>query len=116
MLQFHANHVSASVVSNCYQVTFAEEDTDDVHKPYLVIQRQFDDSEDHTCCIETHDRKYCGYFLLRRIEFTPERLLVEIDRPSNDLIGITFRLTPRQYAEASRVMKIISGDIEPEGD
>jgi hypothetical protein len=115
-MQFHANHVSTSVAGDYYAAMFAEEDTDDSDLPYLIIQRQFEEAEDETCYIETHDEKYSGHFLVRRIEFTPQSLLVEFDRPSDNLISVTFRMAPPEFEEASRVMKIISGEIEPEAE
>jgi len=112
---FHANYVSISVAGDYYQAMFAEEDTDDdSDRAYLIIQRQFEDLEDDTCYIETHDRKYSGHFLLRRIEFTPERLSIEFDRPNDNLISVTLRMAASEFEEASQVLKIISGEIEPE--
>jgi len=66
-----------------------------------LIQRQFEDSDGDRCYIETHDEKYCGHFLLRRVDFTPQNLSIELDRPSTE------------FVEASQVVKIISGEIEP---
>jgi hypothetical protein len=43
-------------------------------------------------------------------------LLVEFDRPSHNLISVTFHMAPQEFPEASQVMKIISGEIEPEGE
>jgi hypothetical protein len=115
-MRFHANHVSTSVDGDYYAAMFAEEDTDDSDLPYLIIQRQFEEPEDETCYIETHDQKYSSHFLVRRIEFTPQSLLVEFDRPSDNLIGVTFHMEPPEFAAASRVMKIIGGEIEPEAE
>ena len=65
-----------------YRATFqAEQDTDDPDSPYLLIQRQFEDPDDHWCYVETHDEKYCGHFLLRRVDFGPQKLSIELDRP-----------------------------------
>jgi hypothetical protein len=50
---------------------------------------------------------------VRRIEFTPESLLVELDRPSDNPISVTFRLAPLEFEKASQVIKIISGEMEP---
>src|SRR4029077_8626037 len=72
---FHANYVSTSVFGDgdYYQATFeAEQDADDPDSPYLLIQRQFEDPDDHLCYIETHDEKYCGHFRLQRVDFTAE--------------------------------------------
>lgn len=113
-MQFHANYVSASAAGDYYGATFSEDDTDDTDQPYLVNQRQFEDPEEDTCYIETHDRRYCGHFHVSRVEFSPERLLVEFDRPSDHSISVTFRIARSDFEEVSRVLKIISGQIEPE--
>ena len=47
----------------------AEEETNDPDSPYFLIQRQFETSDGGRCYIETHDEKYIGHFLLRRVEF-----------------------------------------------
>ena len=92
-MRFHANHVSSSISGDYYQAMFeAEEDTNDPDSPYLLIQRQFETSDGGRCYIETHDEKYIGHFLLRRVEFTPERLLIEFDRPSDNLVSVTFSM------------------------
>ena len=72
-MHFQANYVSTSVFGDgdYYLATFeAEQDTDDPDSPYLLIQRQFEDPDDDLCYIETHDEKYCGHVLLRRVDFT----------------------------------------------
>jgi hypothetical protein len=49
-MHFHANYVSTSVFGDgdYYQATFeAEQDVDDPDSPYLLIQRQFEDPDDH---------------------------------------------------------------------
>ena len=110
-MQFHANHVSSSISGDYYQAMF-EEDMNDPDSPYLLIQRQFETSDGGRCYIETHDEKYIGHFLLRRVEFTPERLSIEFDRPSDNLVSVTFCMAISDFEEASRVMKIISGEID----
>src|SRR5215471_12064743 len=43
-MRFHANYVSTSVFGDYYQAMFeAEQDSDDVDSPYLLVQRQFED-------------------------------------------------------------------------
>ena len=116
-MEFHANYVSTggSVGADYYQASFTlEEDSDelDSDSPYLLIQRSFEMS-DGSCYVETHDERYCGHFFLRRIEFTPARLAIALDRPINNLICVTFRLAALEFEQASHVIKIISGEIEP---
>ena len=115
-MHFHANYVSTSVSGDgdYYQATFeAEQDTDDPDSPYLLIQRQFEDPDDDLCYVETHDEKYRGHFLLRRVDFTPQKLSIELYRPRDNLISVTFTMAATQFGEASPVVKIISGEIEP---
>src|ERR1700738_3234460 len=102
-MHFHANYVSTSVFADgdYYQATFeAEQDTDDPDSPYR-------------CYIEMHDEKYCGHFLLRRVGFTPQKLSIELDRKRDNLVSVTFAMAATEFAEASQVVKIISGEIEP---
>ena len=68
---------------------------------------------DHQCYIETHDAKYCGHLLLRRVVFTPQKLSIELDRPRENFVNVTFAMAATEFAEASLVVKIISGEIEP---
>jgi len=63
--------------------------------------------------METHDEKYCGQFLLRRLDFTPQKLSIELDRPRNNLVSVTFAMAAAEFAKASQVVKIISGEIDP---
>jgi hypothetical protein len=108
-MRFRANHISTSVAGDYYQAMFAaEEDTDDPDSPYLLLQRQFEMPDGGECYIEMHDRDYSGHFLLRRVEFTRQELLIEFGRPTDNLINVTFDMTISIFRKTSRVMKIIS--------
>jgi len=50
---------------------------------------------------------------LRRVDFAQEKLSIEIDRPRDNLISVTFAMAATEFAEASQVIKVISGEIEP---
>ena len=115
-MYFHANYVSTSPSGDgdYYQAMFeAEQDADDLDSQYLLIQRHFEDPDDNWCYIETHDEKYCGHFLLRRVDCTPQKLSIELDRPRDNFVSVTFAMVATEFAEASQVLKIISGEIEP---
>jgi hypothetical protein len=115
-MHFHANYVSISVFGDgdYYQATFeAEQDTDDPDSPYLLIQRQFEDPDDHRCYIETHNGRFCGHFLLRRVDFTPQKLSIKLGRPKDNFVSVTLSMVATEFAKASQVVKIISGEIEP---
>ena len=113
-MRFHARHVSASSHGDYYQVMFAEHDNDDLEGAYLIIQRQFEDAEDETCYIETHDPECRGHFLVRLVDFKPGRLSIEIVRASENLINVTFDMTRSEFRRVSQVLKIISGEVESE--
>jgi hypothetical protein len=52
-------------------------------------------------------------FLLTRVDFTPQKLSIELDRPRDNFVSVTFAMVATEFAEASQVVKIISGEIEP---
>ena len=115
-MHFHANYVSTSVFGDgdYYQAMFeAEQDTDDPDSPYLLIQRQFEDPDGNWCYIEMHDEKYCGHFLLRRVDFHAAEVVNRARSSEDNLVSVTFAMAATEFAEASQVVKIISGEIEP---
>ena len=63
--------------------------------------------------METHDQNYCGHFLLRRVDFTSQKLSIELVRPRDNFVSVTFAIVETEFAEVSQVVKIISGEIEP---
>ena len=50
---------------------------------------------------------------MRRVNFAPQKLSIKIARPRDNLISVTFAMTATEFAEASQVVKMISGEIEP---
>ena len=116
-MKLHARNVSVSGFDDLYfQVTFgnenpvAEYDPDAPIRPYVLLQRQFEDDDGGVCYIETHDPdRYAGHLKLRLVEFTPIRLAFEIDRHQNRLVEVTFRLGARRFREVQRVVNIMFG-------
>jgi len=103
-VQFHANHVSASEDGDYYQVKFeVREDAGDHESQYLIIQRQFEDPDGGVCYVETHDEKYIGHFSVRRIDLSPSRIVLEIDRPeANDCYRTTLNRLLKPSVQAVR--------------
>ena len=116
-MKFHASYVSASDFDGLYfQVSFDTENPDadfDLsapNRPYLLIQRQFEDEDGGVCYIETHEPEiYAGHFKLHLVELTARRLRFEIDRPANRTVEVTFTLDPRRFSEVERALRIIFG-------
>ena len=107
-MRFQAKYISTSISGDYCQAMFAaEKDTGDPDSPYLLLQPQFEMPDGGECYIETHDRKYIGHFLLRRVEFTPEKLSIELDRPMDNLIDVTFEMTIADFKKVSRGVRII---------
>jgi hypothetical protein len=74
-----------------------------------LIQRQFEDPDDNWCYIETHDEKYCGHFLLRHVDFAAAEVVNRDQSYQRHLRNGAHAVR----GEASQVVKIISGEIEP---
>ena len=114
-MKLHAPHVSASDFDGLYfQVIFDTESPDaDFNlsapiRPYLLIQRQFEDEDGGVCYIETHEPEtYAGHFRLRLVELTAMRLRFEIDRPANRTVEVSFTLDPRRFSKVERTLRII---------
>ena len=51
--------------------------------------------------------------VMRRVDFAPQKLSIELDRLRDNLVSVTFAMAATEFAEASQVVKIISGEIEP---
>jgi hypothetical protein len=116
-VKFHAPYVSASDFDGLYfQVSFNTEnpDTDfDLSapiRPYLLIQRQFEDEDGGVCYIETHEpESYAGHFRLHLAELTARRLRFEIDRPANRTVEVTFTLDARLFSKVESAVRVIFG-------
>ena len=79
-------------------------------KPYLLIQREFEDDDGGVCYVETHEPdRYAGHFRLRLVEFAPSRLAFDIDRATNRRVDVTFTLDPQRFQEIGRIVRIIFG-------
>jgi hypothetical protein len=116
-MNLHASYVSVDDFDGLsFQVSFDTEDPDadfDLpapRRPYLLIQRQFEDEDGGVCYIETHKPDtYAGHFRLHLVELTTARLLFEIDRPADRTVEVTFTLDPRRFSEVERILHIIFG-------
>ena len=116
-MNLHASYVSVDDFDGLsFQVSFDTEDPDadfDLPapgRPYLLIQRQFEDKDGGVCYIETHEPDtYAGHFRLHLVEFTTARLLFEIDRPADRTVEVTFTLDPQRFSEVERILHIIFG-------
>jgi hypothetical protein len=77
-------------------------------KPYLLVQRQFEDDDGGVCYVETHEPdRYAGHFRLRLVEFAPTRLVFDIDRATDRRIEVTFMLDPQRFREVERIVSLI---------
>jgi hypothetical protein len=116
-MKLQATYVSADEFDGQYfEVSFDTEDPDaDIDlsaplKPYLLIQRQFEDDDGGVCYIETHEPDgNAGHFRLRLAEFAPTKLVFDIDRATDRRVEVTFTLDPRRFQEIGRIVRIIFG-------
>jgi hypothetical protein len=116
-LKLQATYVSVGEFDDQYfEVSFdtedpgADLDLSAPMKPYLLIQRQFEDDDGGVCYIETHEpERYAGHFRLRLVEFAPARLLFDIDRATDRRVEVTFTLDPHRFEEVERIVCLIFG-------
>ena len=85
-------------------------DPDAPIRPYVLLQRQFEDEDGGVCYLETHDPdRYAGHLRLRVVDFTPTCIAFEIDQPQDRLVEVAFKLGARRFREVQRVVNIIFG-------
>jgi hypothetical protein len=116
-LKLQATYVSMGEFDDQYfEVYFDSEDPGAAFglsasmKPYLLIQRQFENDDGCVCYIETHEPdRYAGHFRLRLVEFAPTRLVFDIDRATDRRVEVTFTLDPQRFQEVERIVRVIFG-------
>jgi hypothetical protein len=114
-LKLHATYVSVGEFDDQYfEISFdtedpgADLDLSAPMKPYVLLQRQFEDYDGGVCYIETHEPgRYVGHFRLRLVEFTPTRLVFDIDREMDRRVEVTFTLDPQRFQEVERIVSLI---------
>jgi hypothetical protein len=119
-VKLKARYVSIGEFDDLYfQVLFtnrppaADYDPSATTAPYLLLSRQFEDDDGGVCHLETHDiDRFAGHYRLRLIEFTPTRLVLEIDRREDRSVEVTYKLSIRRFREVRRIVHIIFG-VEP---
>jgi hypothetical protein len=116
-LKLQATYVSVGELDDQYfELSFdtedprAELDLSAPMKPYILLQRQFEDYDGGVCYIETHEPdRYVGHFQLRLIEFAPTRLVFDIDRETDRRVEVTFTLDLQRFQEVKRIVCLIFG-------
>src|SRR5215475_13484069 len=113
-MKLNARYVSIGDFDDHYfQVSFKNQDPADDYdpsgptEPYLLLQRQFEDDDGGVCYLETHDTdRFSGHFRLRLIAFTPTHLVFEIDRPEDQTVEVTYKLSTRRFRQFRRIVHI----------
>jgi hypothetical protein len=78
-------------------------------KPYLLLQRQFEDYDDGVCYIETYELgSYAGHFQHHLVEFAP-RGSRSTSTGRRRRVEVTFTLDPQRFQEAGRIICLIFG-------
>jgi hypothetical protein len=124
-MKFHANYVATAVSGDYYGAyfdsvkdlsSFEEYSLDKILEsemdtsPHLHLQRQFEFPDDGVCGINTHDKRYFGHWRIRIAKFSREGLTLELLRPVNRIIEVTFSIANEEFIETESVLKIISDE------
>ena len=119
-MRFHAPTVVGSEAGDYYQLYLGPEHDDGVENlhepqgPYMLVQRQFEWSDDGLCYVETDDEEYLGTFGVRIIEFSRARLEIALNRESMNRVVVTYELSEAEFVEVQRIGLIVLGVNEPE--
>lgn len=110
------HQVSASEAGDYCQVLFQDEGGSD--RAYVLLQRQFEDSDDGTCYLETHDPDYVGHFRVRHARLAGTCFSIELRRKSRARLDVSFRTIVDGYPEVARILKIMipAVDLIPGAD
>ena len=119
-MKFHAQTVDASAAGDYYQVYFGPEESEEeaadpfnLKGPYLLIQRQFEMYDGGRCGIESDDENFLGHFHLRLTTLGPSRLSFAIKRERNNIVSISFSLSPLEFRKVRRITEVIFGLRDP---
>jgi hypothetical protein len=115
-MKLELKNVCAVESGDYYQVSFDDDDTDDVDYdgPYLLLQRQFEDPDGGICYVEAHDEEYCGHFRLKRAHLTNSSFVIELQRKRSAIIEVRFSATRATFKELLRILQIMIPNLEVE--
>ena len=109
MIEKKFKHASASEAGDYFQVLF-EDEADNIYKPYFLIQRQFEDSDDDHFYLESDDSKFCGDFNINAATLSREYLCLDLSAAKKNLLWVKFDTDPDTYGEIKRILKIMFQD------
>ena len=76
-------------------------------RPYVLLQRHFEDPGGDLLYLETHDPNYAGHVTLRRATLGRDRFHLELLRQEAAGLEVTFKVTAQQYDDVARVLRIL---------
>jgi hypothetical protein len=94
----------ASSGGEYFQVSFEESEGD---RAYSLIQRQFESYDGGLFYVESHIRKLCGHFKIRRAELGRNTFRLEVACEPAETIQIRFEADVGRYNQLRRVLKIM---------
>jgi hypothetical protein len=109
MIEKEFKHASASEAGDYFQVLF-EDEVGNIYKSYLLIQRQFEDSEDDHFYLESDDSKFCGHFNIKAATLSCDCLCLDLSATKKNLLRVKFDTGPDTYEEIKRILAIMFQD------
>ncbi len=76
-------------------------------KAYFLIQRQFEMPDDGSCYVQTHKEEAGGYFKIRQVKLSRNKLQIRLSQKSEAEWEITFALDEAAYEELKGVLGAI---------
>lgn len=106
MKEFSFPYVSvASSGGEYFQVSFGDGEESD--HSYLLIQRQFESDDGGYLYVESHERRLCGHFKIRKAELGRNMLRLELACEPAETVQIRFQAEGARYNQVRRVLKVM---------
>ncbi|HUF61197.1 MAG TPA: hypothetical protein VMN36_03910 [Verrucomicrobiales bacterium] len=106
MQRFHSKEVSASEDGDYFQIAF-EEFAESEDRPYLIVQRQFEDPDGDVCYVETDDWEHSGHSRIRSARLERGRFVIEWSGSPEAAADVSFDIDDEAFAEVARVLMIM---------
>jgi hypothetical protein len=102
--------VEAAEAGDYFQVIF-EGAGDEENRPYLLLQRQFEDPEDEQCYLETGPATFAGHFRVRSAQLSRDEFKVNFAGAEFEAKAM-LKKRIADYDDFCRILKIIVPEVE----
>jgi hypothetical protein len=108
MIEKIFEHASASEAGDYYQVSFDDDDDpESIDGRYLLIQHQFEFSDDDSYYLESDDSRLCGHVKVRAVTLRSEFLSIGLLADEWTMLRIRYGISQDDFEEFERIVRIM---------